>query len=77
MHIKGMVQVIGTTYRIVRCARGHYDAIRILDDERVGSFSSIPTLQITQCAIDAEEMQGIARAAVEGGKTTWIGRPSN
>ena len=44
MHIKGMVQVAGTTYRIVRRERGHYDVVRILDDERVGSFRSIPHL---------------------------------
>jgi len=75
MNIKGMVQVVGMTYRIVRRERGHYDAIRVSDDEHVGSFRSIPKLQITGSTIGAEEMHGIARAAVEGGKTTWIGRP--
>jgi hypothetical protein len=75
MHIKGMVQVAGTTYRIVRRERGHYDVVRILDDERVGSFRSIPHLQVTGCTIDAEEMRDIARAAVQGGKTSWVGRP--
>jgi hypothetical protein len=70
-----MVQVAGTTYRIVRRERGHYDVIRILDDERVGSFRSIPALQLTSCEIDTEGMNDIARAAVQGGKTTWVGRP--
>jgi len=35
--IKGMVQVAGSTYRSVRCERGRYNEIRILDDRRVGS----------------------------------------
>jgi len=30
MHVKGMVQVAGVTYRIVRIERGQYDVVRIL-----------------------------------------------
>lgn len=76
MYIKGMVQVQGMTYRIVRRERGHYDVIRILDDACVGSFRTIPALQITGSAIDPKDMHGIARAAVQDGKTSWSGRLS-
>jgi len=34
--VKGMIQVVATTHRIVRVALGQYDVIRILDDAQVG-----------------------------------------
>ena len=37
MQVKGMVQVAGVTYRIVRIERGVYDVVRILDDQRPGA----------------------------------------
>ena len=47
MHVKGMVQVAGVTYRIVRVERGMYDVVRILDDQRVGQFRTIPRVEVT------------------------------
>ena len=32
--VKGMVQVAGKTYRVVRLAQGSYEVVRILDDLR-------------------------------------------
>jgi len=73
MHvIKGMVQVGGNTYRIVRLEPGHYAIIQILDDERVGTFRPSPHLQITSG--DKDLVLRVARAAVQRGKTSWAGR---
>ncbi|HET9960147.1 MAG TPA: hypothetical protein VFQ61_36905 [Polyangiaceae bacterium] len=72
--VKGMVQVAGTTYRIVRVGTGVYDVVRILDDARVGSFRSFPRVEIGSSSIDQDLMREIARAAIQGAKTSWVGR---
>jgi hypothetical protein len=73
--VKGMVQVSGTTFRIVRVVHGHYEVIRILDDTRMGSFWSEPTFKVSDCE-HQELLREIARCAIQGGKTTWVGRLS-
>lgn len=72
--VKGMVQVAGTTYRVVRLAEGCYEAIRLLDDGRVGTFRSSPRLEVLSSAIEPALMLAIGRAAVHGAKTSWVGR---
>ena len=76
MQVKGMVQVAGVTYRIVRIERGMYDVVRILDDQRVGQFRTIPRVQVTAASAPDETMAEIAKAAVKWGKTSWVGRLS-
>lgn len=77
MHVKGMVQVVGVTYRIVRVERGVYDVVRILDDQRVGQFRTIPRVEVTaSLSPDDTTMTEIAKAAVKWGKTSWVGRLS-
>jgi hypothetical protein len=77
MHVKGMVQVAGVTYRIVRVERGMYDVVRILDDQRVGQFRTIPRVEVTaELGAGDETMAEIAKAAVKWGKTSWVGRLS-
>ena len=71
--VKGMVQVAGSTFRIVRVTRGHYDVVRILDDARVGSFWLEPTLAVSE-GPSRELLREVARCAIQGGKTTWVGR---
>jgi hypothetical protein len=71
--VKGMVQVAGTTFRIVRIQHGHYDVVRILDDTRLGSFWCEPTLTVSE-STDRELLREVARCAIQGGKTTWVGR---
>ena len=71
--VKGMVQVAGTTFRIVRIKRGHYEVVRILDDTRLGSFWCEPTFAISGSSDDAL-LREVARSAIQGGKTTWVGR---
>jgi len=72
--VKGMVQVEGTTYRIVRVKRGHYSVVRVLDDVSVGSFSAGKTFSMEPVGIDPELLREIARVAIQGAKTTWVGR---
>jgi hypothetical protein len=71
---KGMVQVAGTTYRVVRVAPKHYEAIRILDDTRVGSFITGKVIEVRADGIEPELMREIARAAIQYAKTSWVGR---
>ena len=72
--VKGMVQVAGTTYRIVRVSRGQYEVVRILDDTPVGAFSNGPTVEVLPDGIDASLMREIVRVAIQGAKTSWVGR---
>jgi hypothetical protein len=72
--VKGMVLVGGKTYRIVRLGRGEYEIVRILDDVRVGTFSTQPKLQIKSHTIELSLATQIARSALMGGKLSWMGR---
>ncbi len=72
--VKGMVQCQGTTYRIVRIARGHYNVVRVLDDVAVGSFTSGSALEVSALGIDPSMLREIARLAIQGAKTSWVGR---
>lgn len=74
--VKGMVQVEGTTYRIVRLKRGHYKVVRVLDDASVGVFSVGNSFEMAPEGIEGELMREIARVAIQGAKTTWVGRIS-
>ena len=46
MYVKGMVQVLGTTYRVTRLALGSYEVVRIHDEVAVGRFYCGATLTI-------------------------------
>jgi hypothetical protein len=72
--VKGMVQVQGTTYRIVRIKRGHYSVVRVLDDVAVGTFTAGAAVEIAPVEIDVAVMREIARIAIQGAKTSWLGR---
>jgi hypothetical protein len=67
---KGMVQVSGTTYRIVR-AGGVHQVFRLSDDGFVGSFAFSPALSLLECRIDAEILSAIARQALRSSRLDW------
>ncbi len=72
--VKGMIQVHSVTYRIVRVRPGHYDVVRVLDDVRIGSFA-LGTSKEPIIAGDAQDiLRAVARAALQGGRTTWAPR---
>ncbi len=72
--VKGMVQVDGVTYRIVRVGAARYDVIRVLDDARVGSFQSAPTFELKAERIEEPTLREVARTAIQRAKTSWVGR---
>jgi hypothetical protein len=71
--VKGMIQVVGTTDRIVRAAHGQYNVIRFLDDARVGAFSNDTVVKPIANGLDDRLVREIARVAIQGAKTSWVG----
>ena len=76
MRVKGMIQVSGSTYRVVRVGMGVYDVIRLLDDVQVGRFRTVPQACIETTVLDPNLMDEVVRAAIQGAKTSWVGRLS-
>jgi hypothetical protein len=72
--VKGMVLVDGATYRIERTAHTEYAVVRVLDDVTVGMFRSAPRVEVTSAGVDEKLLREIARAAIQGAKTSWVGR---
>jgi hypothetical protein len=76
MRVKGMVQVLGSTYRVVRIGFGVYEVVRLLDDVQVGCFRTVPNTRTESTILEGELMNEIMRAAIQGAKTSWVGRLS-
>ena len=76
MRVKGMVQVSGCTYRLVRVGMGLYDVVRLLDDVQVGRFRTVPHTRVETTSLEVELMNEVVRAAIQGAKTSWVGRLS-
>jgi len=68
--VKGMVQLEGLTYRIVRVAQGSYNVVRIHDDSDVGSFRTGPGLPVEPRQVEPAVLVQIARMAVQSAKTS-------
>ena len=73
-NVKGMVLVAGTTYRIEQLGPGNYQAVRIVDDARVGTFQSQPQLSVTSCQIEPALMYEVAWTAIRGARTSSVAR---
>jgi hypothetical protein len=75
MRNTSMVQLFGTTYRISEVRSGFYEVVRILDEAVAGSFSlgHGPLLSVVPVAVDAALMRRLVAAAVQSGKTSWMG----
>jgi hypothetical protein len=69
----GMVHVMGSTYRIARVTPGLYEAVRVKDDVRVGTFSSRPPMRLSVEACELQLLAEIAHAAFRQAKTSWVG----
>lgn len=65
----GMIQVSGTTYRIVADSELNH-VFRVRDDRRVGAFRHRPSLEINDSAIGAELRQ-VALVALRAGRLEW------
>lgn len=66
-----MVSFEGNTYRIERIAIGHYAAVRLMDDLRVGTFWTGNPLRVQAERVDEDLLYAIARTAVMSAKTSW------
>ena len=73
--VKGMVQLAGVTYRIVRVALGSYTVIRISDDVDVGSFRLAPELGIEARGVEPALLREVARLAIHAAKTSYVNFP--
>jgi hypothetical protein len=69
-----MVQVNSVTYRIVRVRAGEYDIVRLLDDARIGMFSIAGQAAVPSEGSAAELIREVARAALQGARTSWAPR---
>jgi hypothetical protein len=67
---KGMVQVLGITYRIVVSADAHH-VVRILDDRLVGAFRVRSGLKVVSSDIDFDTLLRVAQTAARTGKVDW------
>jgi hypothetical protein len=71
--VKGMVQLAGVTYRIVRVALGSYSVVRIADDIDVGRFHLAPALGIEPRGVEPALLREVARLAIHTAKTSYAG----
>ena len=68
-----MISVSGLTYRIIRVRSGFYQAVRLIDDVVMGTFSTVPSLRVQMTACDESTLREIALAALREAKTSWVG----
>ncbi|HEX3850702.1 MAG TPA: hypothetical protein VHW01_07030 [Polyangiaceae bacterium] len=73
--VKGMVQLEGMTYRIVRVAAGSYSVVRIRDDVDVGGFETKPGLPLDARVVEPALLRQIAQTAIHAAKTSYRGFP--
>jgi hypothetical protein len=69
--VKGMVQVAGATYRIVKVSKGKYDVIRILDEVRVGGFETVPKVRVQPVEVTEKLLLEITLTALKQAKISW------
>jgi len=73
--VKGMVQLAGVTYRIVRVALGTYTVVRISDDADVGGFTLAPSLGFESRGLELDVLREVARLAIHSAKTSYVNFP--
>jgi hypothetical protein len=73
--VKGMVQLAGVTYRIVRVALGSYTVVRISDDADVGGFMLAPSLGFESRGLALDVLREVARLAIHTAKTSYVNFP--
>jgi hypothetical protein len=69
-----MISVWGRTYRIECVSPGTYDAVRLLDDARVGSFGDGARFCLNSLIGGEALLREIAQTAIRGAKTRWTMR---
>jgi len=69
-----MISVSGKTYRIVSLGKGAYDAVRLLDDLRIGTFGHAPSSPVNSAIGGESLLRQIAETAMRSAKTHWTPR---
>ena len=67
MTSRGMIQVLGKTYRIVERAEFH-EIVRVIDDSRVGAFRHRPTIEIIYSLIGEDHMMEVVREVLRSAR---------
>jgi hypothetical protein len=67
-----MLVVGGVTYRIERTAPHCYEAVRLLDDCKVGAFRTMPLLRLEPHGIELSHLRDIVRAALRSARTSHV-----
>lgn len=67
---KGMVQVAGTTYRVVESPRVHR-VIRVLDDRVVGTFRYGSGIEVVSCEVSPELLLRIGKHSLQSARLSW------
>lgn len=69
--VKGMVQHGGVTYRIVKIDHAKYEVIRILDENRIGTFETLPRLRIQTEMGEDRVLLDVTITALKQAKISW------
>ena len=72
-----MISVFGKTYRIVSLSKGGYDAVRLLDDVRIGTFGLAPSCPVNSAIGGEALLRQIAEIAMRSAKTHWTRRQAH
>ena len=72
--LSNMISVSGKTYRIVSLSKGKYDAVRLLDDVRIGTFGLAPSCPLSSAIGGEALLRQIAETAMRSSKTHWTPR---
>jgi hypothetical protein len=67
-----MVVVKGVTYRIERTQPHCYSVVRLLDDQEVGTFRTLPALRVHPLQIAVTELRDVVRAALRSARTSAV-----
>ena len=67
--LSNMISVSGRTYRIVSLSKGTYDAVRLLDDVRIGTFGLTPSCPVNSVIGGEVLLRQIAETAMRSAKT--------
>jgi hypothetical protein len=69
LNAKGMVELGDVTYRIAEVGRGNYQATRVSDNVRMGTFRTFPRLSLKVEDAGEGVLFAVARTAFMQGKT--------
>lgn len=67
-----MIQVGGVTYRVERVEPHSYVVYRLLDDAKLGTFRTLPSLRLHPINCAVEVFRDVVRAAMRSARTSAV-----